>query len=164
MFISVAGLISVPSTPLFPFSSLKMVYKIFYSFCKLQMSTDSDCFLPEVCCLNSLASHKQSSSSERLNTISPGKDLRAANGVFVGKMVLEEKKNCIQESLGNHKLLGFWTGQHLSVFYGSIIMLHRSYSWMLCVPALSYTTIHSLAELSCGAVQTWPNSADISVC
>lgn len=129
------------------------------------MSTDSDCFLPEVCCLNSLASHKQSSSSERLNTISPGKDLRAANGVFVGKMVLEEKKNCIQESLGHHKLLGFWTGQHLSVVYGSIIMLHRSYSGCSVFhyyPIQQYN--NSLAELSCGTVQTWPNSADISMC
>lgn len=67
-----------------------------------------------------------------------------------------KKKKCIQESLGHHKLLRSWTGQHLSAFYGSIMMLHRSYSWMLCVPALSYTMIHSLAELSCGAVQTFP--------
>lgn len=71
------------------------------------MSTDSDCFLPEVCCLNSLASHKQSSSSERLNTISPGKDLRAANGVFVGKMVLEEKKIAFRRVLGTTNYLGF---------------------------------------------------------
>lgn len=49
------------------------------------MSTNSDCFLPEACCLNSLASHKQSSPSERLNSISIGKDLRAANAYLLEK-------------------------------------------------------------------------------
>lgn len=144
------------STPLFSLSSLKMVYKIFYSFCKPQMSTDSDCFLPEACCLISLGSHKQSSPSERLNTISIGKNLRAANAYLLEKWFWSKKKNCIQESLGHHKLPRFWTGQCLSVFYGSIMMLHRSYSWMLCAPALSYTMIHSSAELSYGTVQTFP--------
>lgn len=49
------------------------------------MSTDSDCFLPEASCLNSLASHKQPSPSERLSTISIGKELRAANAYLLEK-------------------------------------------------------------------------------
>lgn len=56
--------------------------------------------------------------------------------------------------MGNRNYQGF--GQHLSVFYGFIMMLHRSYLWMLHVPALSHTIMHSVAELSYGALQPIP--------
>lgn len=131
-------------------------YKIFYSFYKLWRGSDLDCFLPKARCLIHLPV---------INNLLLLKGwILSVLGRTWGQQMLicckygavRNKNFCIQEIHGHHKLLGFWTDQHLSVFYSSTMMLHRSYSWMLCVPTLSHTITHSLAELSYGALQSFP--------
>lgn len=101
-------------------------YKIVYSFYKLQRGTDLDCFIPKVCCLIHLSV---------INNLLLLKvwilSVRAANAYLLQTQFWKKQTFLRSAESQAPQITWVWDRSALSVFYGSIMILYRSYSWML---------------------------------
>lgn len=72
-------------------------------------------------------------SLQKADIISVGKDLWAANACSFQILFSRINNLCIDEFCRHHNIFSFLAHQHLSVFYGYIMMFHRCYYWIFHV-------------------------------